>query len=161
MFGKNHHFRVFVLTVAAALSIPAVALCAEVTIQDTSGFTRAASQVEGPGKIEFSVLSSTGAAGDAIPVTLTNSATGEVLTATSANGLVSFPSVSPGVWTVATTVPGATFTNVAIASAVATGGLASAGVLVPAVVVGGAGAGAAVAISNSNGSSNNEISPSS
>ncbi len=150
------------LTVAAVLlafNVSAVS-ADEITIQDTSGFTRASSNVDGKGKVEFSVAALGGSAADGIPVTLTNAATGEILTGTSANGLVAFEGISGGVWTVSTSAQGITFTNVMIIGAATGGGIAGAGALVPALLIGGGATGAAIAIDNS-GNNNNEISPAS
>lgn len=133
---------------------------ADLTIQDTSGFSRAAAEVDGPGSVEFSVVTEGGALAEGVPVTLSNAATGQILTATASNGIVTFQGVTPGVWTVATTAPGVTFTNVAIASAIAAGGVGATGALVPALAIGGAGAGAAVAVSNDD-NNDEEISPAS
>lgn len=154
--------RLFVAALAAASACVFAnpARADEVTIQDTSGFTRAVSEVQGSGSVQFDLVGSAGAAADGVPVTLTNAATGEVLTATSANGVVVFDGVTPGVWTVATTSPGVTFTSVSVLGAIGTGGGITAGALIPAVAVGGAGAAAAVAVSNDS-NDDNEISPSS
>jgi hypothetical protein len=161
---KSNPPRLKLLVAALATSSACVLVspvhAAEVTIQDTSGFTRAVSEVQGSGSVQFDLVGSGGAAADGVPVTLTNSATGEVLTATSVNGVVVFDGVTPGVWTVATTSPGVTFTSVSVLGAVGTGGGITAGALIPAVAVGGAGAAAAIAISNDS-DDNNEMSPSS
>lgn len=154
-------FQALILAIAATLVDTFPALADDLTIQDTSGFTRAASEVDGPGSVEFSVVAEGGALAEGVPVTLTNAATGEILTATASNGIVTFQGVSPGVWTVATSASGVTFTNVAIASAVAAGGVGATGALVPALAIGGAGAGAAVAVSNDNDNNDEEISPAS
>jgi len=133
----------------------------EITIQDTSGFTRAVSAVDGTGVVEFAVVDSAGAAADGAAITLTNAVTGEVLTATASNGAVTFGAVGPGVWTVATSVPGITFTSASIAATAAVaggGGLLAAGT--GAAVIGGGGA-AAVGIASANNSSSDELSPAS
>ncbi|MBX7143241.1 MAG: hypothetical protein K1X79_02205 [Oligoflexia bacterium] len=139
------------LFVALISASSAFAATEEVTIQDTSGFTRAASAVDGTGSVEFAVVDASGAAASGAVVTLTNAATGEVLTATAANGLVAFPAVGPGVWTVATTASGITFTSATVATAAAAtaaGGLGAAAT--GAAVVGGGGAAAAVGVASSN-----------
>lgn len=105
----------------------------ELTIKDTSGFTRAVSQVDGLGNVEFNLLNEQGAPAEGVEVTLTSADSAEVISAVAVNGAVIFESVPPGIWTVASAVPEVTFTNVAIGSSAA---------LVPA-----AGAGAGIASS--------------
>jgi hypothetical protein len=145
----------------ASLNHSAAFAVEEVTVQDTSGFTRATSSVDGTGSVEFNVATSTGTAADGATVTLTNAATGEVLTGVTTGGVVTFQGVVPGVWTVATTSPGLTFTSVVVASTAAAGAGLTTAAIVPAVIVGGGGAGAAIAINNAQDSNNDEISPSS
>ncbi len=130
----------------------------EITIEDTSHIARASTAVDDYGKVEFALTDGTGAAAEGVPVTLTNTVTGEVLTATSFNGAAVFESVTPGVWTVATSAPGITFSNIAISTmtAVAAGGAAgvsAAGLGLAAVGVGGS---AAVAIGASEASKSND-----
>lgn len=151
------------LSVAFLLSVtPNAVLAEDITIQDTAGFTRATSQVDSSSKVEFTLVNSDGNSPEGVPVTLTNAATGEVLHATSSGGMVVFEGVTPGVWTVSTTSTGITFTNVIVASAIATGGTFAAGALVPALVIAGGGAGIAIAVDNNRGSSGgDEISPAS
>ncbi|MBN8549918.1 MAG: carboxypeptidase regulatory-like domain-containing protein [Deltaproteobacteria bacterium] len=144
---------------AAHAGYPAMA--EDLTVQDTSGFTRAASQVDGSSNVDFNLVDKSGNPADGVVVTLTNSATGESLTATSVNGSVTFPGVTPGVWTVSTTSPGVTFTNVVVASAIATGSTLTAATVLPALAIIGGGAGIAIAIDNNNSSSGDEISPAS
>jgi len=88
----------------------------DLTIKDTSGFTRAVSQVDGIGSVEFNIVDAAGLPADAVEVSLTNAATGSTLNAVAANGTVIFDGVSSGVWTVASTSTEVTFTNVAITS---------------------------------------------
>ncbi len=141
---------------------PAAAVAEDLTIQDTGGFTRAASQIDGNSKVEFDLIDSLGNAPDGVPVTLTNAATGEVLTASSSSGAASFQGVTPGVWTVSTTSAGVTFTNVTVASAIATGSSLGSSTLIPIIALGAGGAGIAIAVDNNRGSSGgDELSPSS
>lgn len=139
-----------------------VAQDSEILIKDTAGITRAASQVDGSGVVQFGVETASGAAADGIEVTLTNIATGETMIATAANGTVAFEAVAPGAWTVASTTAGATFTNVTIGSMVAIAGVGgiTAGTLgLGALAVGGT---TAVAISaTDDSSSSSPLSPAS
>ena len=52
-----------------------------------------------------------------VPLTLTNKVTGETISATAHNGVATFESVNSGAWTISTTTPGVTFTNVVISGA--------------------------------------------
>ncbi len=134
----------------------------QITIQDSGGFTRAASSVETTGKVEFTLVDSAGLPADGVPVTLTNSATGQTIVIDSAAGTATFDSLAPGVWTVSTTTPGVTFTNVAIVNALAASGVA-AGLGTTALVVGGTGAaaGTAVAIADATEGNPSDLSPAS
>ena len=129
---------------------------ATVTIQDTSGFTRAVSDVETTGKVEFTLVDTQGAAANGVPVTLTNTATSQTLTVTATQGTATFEGLAPGIWTVSTTAPGITFTNVAVVNAVAAAGIAGAGIGTGALIAGGtaAAAGTTIAISNSSSGDN-------
>ncbi len=86
----------------------------DLTIQDTSGFTRSVADVGTSGKVEFVIADASAAPADGVEITLTNSSTHEVITARSVNGVVTFDNVAPGVWTVSTTTVGITFTSVTI-----------------------------------------------
>ena len=134
----------------------------QLTIQDSNGFTRAASSVETTGNVEFTLVDAAGAPAEGAEVSLVNAATGEVVTAQSVGGTVVFSNVAPGVWTVSTTASGVTFTNVAIVNALAAAG-ATAGLGTAALVVGGAGAtaGAAIAISDATDGDSSDLSPAS
>ena len=91
----------------------------EITIKDTSGFTRAVSQVDGLGNVEFNLLDAAGTPAEGIEVTLTAVESAETISAVAVNGSVVFESVPPGIWTVASSIPEVTFTNVAIGSSAA------------------------------------------
>ncbi|MCB0311475.1 MAG: carboxypeptidase regulatory-like domain-containing protein [Bdellovibrionales bacterium] len=91
----------------------------EISVLDSAGFTRAASEVEGLGDVEFNLLDAAGNPASGAEVTLTNTTTGEVLHAVSIEGSAVFEGVSPGVWTVTSTASGVTFTNVTITTATA------------------------------------------
>ena len=112
MPGKSYNviLLAFVLAVCAPLSHAEN----QITIQDTAGFTRAVAEVGVSGRVEFALTDEHSKPADAIEVTLTNTASGETLTAKSVNGVVTFENVAPGVWTVSTPVSGITFTNVAL-----------------------------------------------
>lgn len=155
--------RVILALFLAALALPCESLRAEggaegpsqVIINDTAGVTRAAAEVDGSGRIEFNVVDKDGLPADGVEVLLTSAATGEVISAIATNGAVAFEAVAPGAWTVASAVPGITFTNVAILPSTAAlaaggaGGLAAGGAGVSATgaglsLAGAAGATAAV-----------------
>ncbi len=151
----------FLSVLLVGLSSPCFAN--EIIVKDTAGYTRAVSPVEEFGSVEFSLVSNTGAPADGVEVLLTNTTTGESLSAVSANGTVVFEGIETGTWTVASTVPDVTFTSVQINSAAALGGAGLAagsgalgglgGASAAAVGVGAVGAGA-IAISEANGDSN-------
>lgn len=163
------------LTLLSAFPLSAAAQ-EEITIQDTQGFTRAVSEVDRSGDVSFDLINRDGVPPDGVEVTLANAATGETLTAVSASGAVVFHSISPGVWTVATTVPGITFTNAAVtaagamgaaaggtAAAVGLGGFGGAAAGTTAVVVGGgvvAAGATAIAVANADDDDDDPISPS-
>lgn len=149
------------LVLACLLAFPCPLLAEELTVQDTSGFTRAASEIEGTGQVDFALVGSTGAAADGVVVTLTNAATGEVLTATAASGTATFQGVTAGVWTVATAAPGVTFTSVSVIGGAAIGAAGLGSVAVGAAVVGGGGAAAAIGINEINDDNDDELSPAS
>lgn len=141
----------------------------ELTIKDTSGFTRAVSKVEGTGIVEFELVDTAGAPAEGIEVTLTNTATGQTLTSSAVNGTATFHGVQSGVWTVASSTTQVTFTNIAIGSGAvvaAAGGGMVAGSIAPiaagTAVVGGA---TAIAVNRSGSSSGDDegevLSPSS
>ena len=132
------------------------------SLKNTGGFTRASSAVDESGSVEFSLVDDKGAAAEGVEVLLTNAATAEVLTAVAANGSVVFEGVAPGVWTVASTAQGITFTNVAIASsAAAAAGAAGIGTAAAVGLGGTAVAGTAIAVNEANDSSSSSMSPSS
>ncbi len=154
--------RAFVKPVLIASSLLAAcssAFAEELTIQDTSGFTRSAAEIDGSTQVDFALVNGAGAAADGIAVTLTNATTGEVLTATSINGIASFQGVTAGVWTVATTSAGITFTSVSVVGAVAMGGATLTSTLIGGAAVVGGGTAAAIAITDSNNDDNDELSP--
>jgi hypothetical protein len=150
----------YLLFLVLIFSCPLIAKGAsELTIQDTSGFTRASSEIEETGQIEFSLIDAAGSPAEGVEVTLTNTATGETLTAASINGNVTFDGISPGVWTVSTTAQGVTFTNVTVLNAMAVGGLAGSGIGTGAVLLGSTGAavgGAAIVHNISDGDSSDD-----
>ncbi len=134
----------------------------DIVIQDTSGFTRNTTSVEDFGKVEFSLTDAAGTPAEGAQISLTNTLDGQVLQAVSANGLATFESVAPGVWTVASTSPSVTFTGVVITSTALAGtAVAGAAGIIPIVVGGGAAAaavtGAAIAVSESDGNRSDDI----
>lgn len=136
------------LCLLGAVSIPHAAALAEdssmLEIRDTAGVTRNVSEVEIAADVSFSLEDASGMPAQGTEVTLTNEATGEVITAISANGTVTFPGVAPGVWVVASATPTVTFTSVTVVSAAAVagtfGGTAILGMGVPTAIGVGAGA---------------------
>lgn len=147
------------LVSASLLTACSSAFAEELTIQDTSGFTRSAAEIDGSTQVDFALVNGAGAAADGVPVTLTNAATGEVLTATSINGVASFQGVTAGVWTVATSSAGITFTSVSVVGAAALGGATLTSTIIGGVAVAGGGTAAAIAITDSNDDDNDELSP--
>ncbi len=97
-----------------------------ITIQDTSGFTRAVSEVQHLGKVEFNLVDDTGKPASGFSIQLLNSTTGETLSAEVLNGSAAIEGVSPGVWTVSTSAPGITFTSVTVTGLAVAGGGATA-----------------------------------
>jgi hypothetical protein len=95
---------------------------AQIEVRDTAGVTRSVSSVEVAGDVEFSLVDQSGMPAEGAEITLTNEATGEVLRAVSANGVVRFTGVAPGIWTVASTVNQITFTAVTITGSTAVAG---------------------------------------
>ncbi len=168
MIELSAEIRIVVMTVTyknlllltCLLALPCAVFAEELTVQDTSGFTRAASEVDGSGQVDFALVSETGAAADGAVVTLTNAATGEVLTTTAVGGTASFQGVTAGVWTVATAAPGITFTSVSVIGGAAIGAAGFGTAAIGAAVVGGGGAAAAIGINESK-DDDDELSPSS
>lgn len=103
-------------------STPATSGADDLVIVDTNGFTRAAQQVSGSGRIQFEVSAAGGGSVEGATVLLTNATSGETLMTTVINGVAVFEGVSPGVWTVSSAAPGLTFTSISIGG---TAGLAA------------------------------------
>ena len=151
------HILSALLGVVAAVSAPWA--CADsLTVQDTSGFTRAAEDVSGPSKVEFNLTDSSGAPAEGVPVTL-SSPSGEVLSATAVAGTAIFDAVGPGLWTVATASQGVVFTNVAVTGGIVAAGT-STGVAAGAAALAVGGGSVAIAASRSS-DSGTELSPAS
>ena len=123
------------------LLVPALCLAeaGEIQIRDTSGFTRAVSEVEDQGSVEFEVMDASGNPAEGVTVTLTNVETGKVLKSSAVSGLVLFDSVSPGIWVVSTTDSAITFTGIVVSS----GAIAGSSVGAAAAVITAAGGSAA------------------
>ena len=154
------------LLVATSSLQPRAAIAEDIVIQDSSGVARGTSPVDGLGRVDFAVVDAAGNPAEGAVVTLTNTATGEVLTSNSVGGAVAFENVAAGTWTVASATPGLTFTNVTIL-AVSAGAAAGTGVAAGTVlgVIGAGGAATAVGIgihdATDGTSSSSELSPSS
>jgi len=108
-------------------------------IKDATGVERAHNEVTEVGKVEFSLTDASGAPAQNAEITLTNAATGDVITTQAVNGVAAFEGIAPGTWTVASITPGITFTDISLggASAATVGGF-SAISLSTAAVAGGA-----------------------
>ena len=109
-------------TACVLLPFSAFANTEQMVIKDTSGITRNMSEVEAAGDIKFELVDASGQPANGAEVTLTNAATGEVITGVSANGVVVFQGVAPGVWTVASTTPSVTFMSIGVTSGAAVAG---------------------------------------
>lgn len=149
---------------AALCAIPAAALDQQIIIQDSSGVPRSTSLVDGLGRVDFALVDEAGNPVDGAVVTLTNAATGETLSASTRLGLVTFDNIAPGTWTVASTTPGVTFTNVSIlaVSAGAAGTTIAAGTALQVLSAGGAATAVGIGIretTNNSGKSTTELSP--
>ena len=146
---------VFLLLLIVVTSMSTDAFSDEIVIKDTAGFTRWQSTVDGSGNVEFSLVDSSGTSPDGVEVTITNTVTGETITAQAIAGSVVFPAVPSGTWVVASSISGITFTSVSVGAAVAGGTGAGAATLgSTALVVGGTAAiatGMAVANNNDSG----------
>ncbi len=139
------------LSIAAACTLlpySAFAKTEQMIIKDTGGITRNMSEVETAGDIKFELVDSSGQPANGAEVTLTNEATGEVITGVSANGVVVFQGVAPGVWTVASVTPSVTFMSIGVtgttAVAGAVGGTTVLGMSIPTAI--GAGVAGSLAI---------------
>lgn len=136
-----------------------VAYGADLTILDTSGFTRAAESVDGLGNVEFSVIGSDGVVTEGASITLSNAATGETLTAVVSNGVAAFESIAPGTWTVASATTGVTFTNVAVSSVALAAG-AGGGIALGAAGLAAAAGGTAAIVAATDTGNSSDLSPS-
>jgi len=150
----------FLSATVLSLFVTGAALAENLTVQDSSGFTRAAEDVNGSARIEFNLTGANGEPANNVEVTLTT-ASGEVIRATAVNGVVVFESVAPGTWTVATATQGITFTNVAITGGTVAAGAAG-GLAVGAAVLGvGGGTVAIVAANRDSDDDDDDLSPAS
>ena len=147
---RRGHFFLRVTREALLLSVgftllasgPATSLAQELSIKDTSGFTRAAAQVESAGRVQFTIVDQNGLPAEGVEVTLTNPDRSDVRRGNSVAGMVIFEDVGSGTWTVASTAQGITFTDVSILTETAAlAGLGSVGAIGGAIVVGGTTAG--------------------
>ena len=120
----------------------------QIVIKDTGGVTRNMSEVETAGDVKFELVDASGQPANGAEVTLTNAATGEVISGISVNGTVVFQGVAPGVWTVASVTPNVTFMGISVAGATAVagavGGTTVFGLSIPAAI--GVGVGGSLAI---------------
>lgn len=158
--GRAEFIGIVLTTMLFFLTFAASSFADELVIQDSSGFTRAASEVERAGTVEFNLVNSAGAAADGVEVTLVNSATGVSIKANAINGTVVFSDVAPGVWTVSTAEAGITFTSASVIGGVAAG-LGAVSATTAAAVVAGGGAATAIGINAADDNNDDdELSPS-
>lgn len=157
--------RISLTALLVLAAIPARAENAGIVIQDSGGIPRGSSPVEGLGRVDFAVVDAAGQPAEGAVVTLTNTVTGETLTASSVSGMVSFDNIAAGTWTVASSSPGLTFTNVSIlaVSAGAAGTTLAAGTALGIIGTGGAATAVGFGIHDVTSGKNNstDLSPSS
>lgn len=119
-------FFISILITVLFFSLPCFAKFEQLIIEDTSGVTRAIAEISDKGNVAFSITDKKGVELDNIEILLTNSQSGDTKSVLSKNGLVEFQNLTPGTWTVASTVDGVTFTNVTITAGAGTIGGAGA-----------------------------------
>lgn len=130
----------FAISLVVILPITSFAL--PLQIFDCNGVSRATKDVSANAKseVKIDVTSNSGQVADGTEVTLTNSASGEVLTASAVNGTVTFPAVATGSWVIGSTVSNllfeSVFLTVEISSMVAGGAAIAAGVVGGSAVAG-------------------------
>ena len=164
--NEMRHLSSIIASIMLALlcAVPALATEESIVIQDSSGVPRSTSLVDGLGRVDFALVDTAGNPIDGAIVTLTNATTGETLSASTQLGLVTFDNIAPGTWTVASTTPGVTFTNVSIlaVSAGAAGTTIAAGTALQVLSAGGAATAVGIGIhetTNNSGKSTTELSP--
>ena len=110
----------------------------QIVVKDTGGITRNMSEVDTAGDLKFELVDASGQPANGAEVTITNEATGEVISGVSVNGVVVFQGVAPGVWTVASTTPSITFMSIGVtgatAVAVTVGGTTVLGMTIPTAI---------------------------
>lgn len=149
---------VLATTLLAVVPVPTLAL--PLQIFDCNGVSRASKDVSANAKseVKIDVTSNSGQVADGTQVTLTNSESGEVLTASAVNGTVTFPAVATGSWVLGSSVSNLLFESVFLVSeisAVAAGGAAVAA----GVVGGGAVAGGVVIVDDQINDNNDNPAP--
>jgi len=94
--------------------LPCAAL--ELRIVDCDGVTRASQRVDPAtrNRVEVEVRDSSGQPANGQEVSVTNATTGQIVTATALNGVVVFPELAPGVWSMTSSASGLVFSSVAI-----------------------------------------------
>jgi len=123
------------LLIALLLLSQNTVLAAGLAIVDCQGFTRALKSVDPLSKsdVQFQLVDGAGNVANNVQVTITNSVTGQTVTATAQNGLAVFEGVESGTWVVSTAAEGIGVTSVSVSTTIGT------------VAAGGAIAGGAVA----------------
>lgn len=106
----------FVCAVVLFVLVPGISF-AQLMITDCNGFTRALHRVD-PGSlnnVDITVSDALGNPAEGVEVTLTNSATGETVTAVSQNGVASFNNLAAGSFSMSSPAAGATVGAVSVA----------------------------------------------
>lgn len=154
-------FKIALLALILGANISS-AFAQSLLVTDCQGFTRAARSVKpnSLNRVEINVSDVSGNPIDNVQVTLTNSATGEVSTATAKSGIAVFENVAPGAFSVSSSAAGVSFSTIAIAPG-ALSTLAATGVVAGgAVVSGGAATGVVVGATDVvNSATNNDSEP--
>ncbi len=127
-------YYIFVLVLIA----PALSRAQSILITDCQGFTRVAQKVKANSlnNIEVQVSNSAQQATEQVQVTLTNSVTGQSVTASAQNGVAVFQNIAPGSFSVTSSAAGVSFASITVAP-VALSTVAAVGVVTGGAVVGG------------------------
>lgn len=138
------NFRYLLILLLYCLLFPITLWSQALLITDCQGFTRAVQSLNpgSLGKVNINVADALGNPADGIEVTLTNSATGEVTTAVSQNGIASFSNVTAGSFSVGSSTAGTAIGSVTVGT-MGVGTVAASGVVAATGAVGG---GAAVTV---------------
>lgn len=116
---KFHRFAQYIYLIIFSTLLCNASVHAQLLITDCHGFTRALHTVKSGelNTVKIAVSNSGGAPLNGAQVTLTNSVTGETITAASQNGFATFQSVAPGSFSVSTTAANATIGTVSVSGA--------------------------------------------